>query len=55
MAISEEEWNALPEEEKQRRREEFEAALRGLLEPFDRETVKAALKSVLADLKREAK
>lgn len=49
--VTQEEWDALPEEEKERRIEEFTAALRQILAGYDKETVKAALESTLKDLK----
>jgi len=52
MVISDEEWAALPEEEKERRRQELMAALREALRGYDKETIKAAIEATLKDLKR---
>lgn len=53
MAISQEEWDALPQEEKNRRIHEFKRTLRHILEGHEKEVVAAALKSILEDMKAE--
>lgn len=52
MAISEEEWNALPDEERGRRIEEFKQAVRSILEGYNKATVCAVLRATLDDLKK---
>jgi len=49
MAISEQEWNELPNEEKEKRKREFEGRVREILSGVDRDTARAALESVLRD------
>ena len=53
MVISDEQWAALPEEEKQRRRKEFENAIRKTLEGYDKETIRAALQATLEEIEGE--
>lgn len=53
VAISQEEWDALPQEEKNRRILEFKRSLRHILEGHGKEVVVAALKSILEDMKDE--
>ena len=53
MTISEEEWAALPEEEKDRRINEFKVRVREILKGYDKQTIIAALKATLEEMKDE--
>jgi len=53
VTISQEEWDALPQEEKNSRIHEFKRSLRHILEGHGKEVVVAALKSILEDMKEE--
>ena len=50
MSISQDEWDVLPQEEKNRRIHEFKRSLRHILEGHGKEVVVAALKSILEDM-----
>ena len=53
MTISQEEWETLPQEEKNRRIHEFKKSLRHILEGHGKEVIVSALKSILEDMKEE--
>ena len=52
--LSDEEWNALPEEEKEKRRQELLAALREAFAGFDKKDVIAAIESTLTELREQS-
>ena len=58
MPMSEKQWNALPEEKKERMRKEFKDSLRAIFDTFEaqgisREDIACAIESTIKDLKEE--